>query len=103
MSPLLCALFGHSAFMRPTQAYLSRQLRDPITFVMASHLLLTIIHFITWEITYGVDGTGPDSQSIRTFDDVIVSLMILTGWISLWYFARGTQVRRRKALVMEDV
>ncbi|MEW5311092.1 MAG: hypothetical protein WDW38_002835 [Sanguina aurantia] len=89
------------AFLRPAQAYLMRQLRDPITLVMACHLFLTITHFITWEVMHAADGTGPGSADVSTFDDIIVSLMILTGWVSLWYFARGSQAAGLVAVILE--
>lgn len=35
---------------------------DPWLFVWHLHLLLTVIHFITWISSYGfVGGSGPDS------------------------------------------
>ncbi len=42
------------------RSYYARQLADPTTLVMLLHLLLTVVHFITWASSYGgVDGLGP--------------------------------------------
>ncbi len=34
----------------------------------------------------------PPQVQVQEFDDVIVSLMALTGWAALLYFCRGVQV-----------
>ncbi len=65
---------------------------------MACHLLLTLIHFITWASAYGgVRGPGPGSAKVAEFDDIIVSLMSLAGWTSVLYFARGVEVRNTRS------
>lgn len=80
---------GHSLV-----SYYRRQAADPSTVIMVVHIMLTFTHFITWASTYGaVDGHGPHSANVREFDDIVVSLMALTGWFAMLYFARGAQVR----------
>ena len=63
---------------------------DPWLFVWHLHLLLTFTHFITWLSSYGggVTGYAGPSEGIAVFDDVIVSLMGLTGWLAVIYFFR---------------
>jgi hypothetical protein len=41
------------------------------------------------QTTYGgVGGAGPASRAVREFDDVVVSLMGLSGWLAVIYFFR---------------
>jgi hypothetical protein len=63
---------------------------DPWLFVWHLHLFVTIIHFITWISSYDYFGadSGPSSYSVRAFDDIIVSMMGLTGWLAVVYFFR---------------
>jgi hypothetical protein len=73
--------------------YYRRQAHDPLTLCSASHVMLTVVHFLIWVAAYGgVGGTGPSDVSVRQTDDIILSLVVLSGWISLLYFARGLQV-----------
>jgi hypothetical protein len=56
---------------------MGRKLADPITLLLATHILLTLIHFITWASSYGgVDGAGPSNPKARQFDDIIISAMV---------------------------
>lgn len=53
------------------------------------------MHFITWASAYGgVGGSGPSSTRTAEFDDVVLSMMALSGWTSVLYYARGFQARR---------
>jgi hypothetical protein len=36
----------------------------------------------------GVGGPGPASKSVKEFDDVVVSMMGLSGWLAVIYFFR---------------
>lgn len=71
-------------------------IQDPIQFVHVFHHSATLVHFVIWASTYGgVGGGGPGGDSVRLleFDDVVVSLMALSGWVSMLYYSRGVQVR----------
>ena len=85
--------------------YLKRCLRDPISFVMLFHLAATFTHFITWASAYGgVEGGAAElkaSRRVAEFDDVVVSLMGLSGWLALLYFARGSQATGQLVVVLE--
>mmetsp|Transcript_1453 Transcript_1453/g.3191 ORF Transcript_1453/g.3191 Transcript_1453/m.3191 type:complete len:1024 (-) Transcript_1453:1638-4709(-) len=90
------------AIIHSLHGYFRRQAADPILFVMSLHILLTFVHFITWASTYGgVDGSGPDKVHVQEFDDVIVSLIGLSGWGSLLYFARGFQTTGQLQVLLE--
>ncbi|KAG1674298.1 hypothetical protein FOA52_013487 [Chlamydomonas sp. UWO 241] len=75
---------------RALRGYGRTQASDPITLVVMFHLVATVVHFITWAASYGgTGGAGPSSMRVQEFDDVLLSLVCLTGWGAMVYFARG--------------
>ncbi|KAJ9514736.1 hypothetical protein QJQ45_028386, partial [Haematococcus lacustris] len=109
-------LWGHLGTVRHALAgYLHRKLADPVTLLMASHKLLTITHFVTWWGGVGSGrvglggplrmagwgGPGPSSASVQQFDDIVVALMLLAGWTSLLFYARGVEAAGQLAVVLE--
>uniref|UniRef100_A0A7S0RFC8 Ion transport domain-containing protein n=1 Tax=Chlamydomonas leiostraca TaxID=1034604 RepID=A0A7S0RFC8_9CHLO len=82
--------------------YYVRQAADPITVLALAHQLLTFIHFITWVSAYGgIDGDGPSDTRVQEFDDIIVSLMALSGWTCMMYYTRGAKWCGQFAVVIE--
>ncbi|GAX79471.1 hypothetical protein CEUSTIGMA_g6912.t1 [Chlamydomonas eustigma] len=82
--------------------YYSRQCSDPVTLMMMLHLWLSVVHFTVWASSYGgVNGTGPSQVRVQEFDDVIVSLIALSGWSSMLYFSRGLQSMGQLHVVLE--
>jgi hypothetical protein len=66
-----------------------RMLEDPWLFVWHLHLLVTFTHFILWASTYGwIGGPGPSSMDVKALDDILVSMMGLSGWLAVVYFFR---------------
>ncbi len=50
------------------QGFYARQLSDPTSLVMLLHLLLSVVHFVTWASSYGgVNGSGPRAVSTEGF------------------------------------
>ncbi|GBF97002.1 hypothetical protein Rsub_09799 [Raphidocelis subcapitata] len=90
------------ALLETTSEGFARMLSDPWLFIWHTHLFLTFVHFITWQTTYGgVGGPGPASRAVKEFDDVVVSLMGLSGWLAVIYFFRGFKATGRLAVVLE--
>ncbi|KAI8467692.1 MAG: hypothetical protein J3K34DRAFT_32028 [Monoraphidium minutum] len=90
------------AMLETTTEGFMRMLSDPWLFIWHTHLALTFMHFITWQTTYGgVGGSGPASRSVREFDDVVVSLMGLSGWLAVIYFFRGFKPTGKLAVILE--
>lgn len=79
--------------LETTREGFARMVSDPWLFIWHTHLFLTFVHFITWQTTYGgVHGPGPASRAVKEFDDVVVSLMGLTGWLAVIYFFRWARL-----------
>ena len=90
------------AVLETTTGGFQRMLSDPWLFIWHTHLFLTFVHFVTWQTTYGgVHGPGPASRAVKEFDDVVVSLMGLTGWLAVIYFFRGFQATGKLAVILE--
>lgn len=54
------------AFLETSYEGVLRMVDDPWLFVWHLHLLLTMIHFLTWISSYGfVGGSGPHSITVR--------------------------------------
>jgi hypothetical protein len=54
------------AFLETSYEGVLRMVDDPWLFVWHTHLLLTMIHFLTWISSYGfVGGSGPKSITVR--------------------------------------
>ncbi|GIL76046.1 hypothetical protein Vretimale_5686 [Volvox reticuliferus] len=72
------------------RGYLKRMVRDPIQFVHLFHNCATLVHFIIWATSFdGVNGSATHNVRLLEFDDVVVSLMALSGWGSVLYYSRG--------------
>lgn len=84
------------------RGYAKRLLHDPISFVHAFHVVTTLVHFVTWAAAYGgVGGRGPRNVRVAEFDDVVVSGMALSGWLSVLYYARGFQATGQLMVLVE--
>eukprot|EP00198_Chlamydomonas_reinhardtii_P002422 XP_001691758.1 transient receptor potential ion channel protein [Chlamydomonas reinhardtii] len=86
------------------RGYVKRMIQDPIQFVHVFHHSATLVHFVIWASTYGgVGGGGPGGDSVRLleFDDVVVSLMALSGWVSMLYYSRGVQAVGQLVVLLE--
>ncbi|KAF8062894.1 TRPV6 [Scenedesmus sp. PABB004] len=92
----LCAL------LETTYEGMVRMVEDPWLFVWHLHLLLTLLHFIIWVASYGfVGGRGPHDIGVAELDDVVVSMMGLSGWLAVIYFFRGLRSTGKLAVVLE--
>jgi hypothetical protein len=90
------------AFAETATEGCKRMLDDPWLFVWHLHLVLTLIHFVLWVSTYGgVGGPGPASPAVRAFDDIVLAMMGLSGWLAVVYFFRGCQATGVVAVVLE--
>lgn len=89
--------------MHAYKGYIRRMLKDPVMFVILFHIFATFVHFITWASSYGgVNGGGPTSNiRVAEFDDVVMSMVGLSGWLSLLYFARGYQPLGQLVVLLE--
>ncbi|KXZ41393.1 hypothetical protein GPECTOR_497g455 [Gonium pectorale] len=84
------------------RGYLKRMMRDPIQFVHVFHNCATLVHFVVWASCYGgVGGSGSTNLRLLEFDDVVVSLMALSGWASVLYYARGYQAVGQLMVLVE--
>lgn len=84
------------------KGYIRRMFKDPISFILLFHIFATFVHFITWASAYGgVNGHGPKNMRVAEFDDVVVSMVGLSGWLSMLYFARGYQPLGQLMAVLE--
>ncbi|WIA39861.1 hypothetical protein OEZ86_013308 [Tetradesmus obliquus] len=90
------------AMLETTYEGAVRMLEDPWLFIWHLHLLLTCMHFLIWVSSYGwIGGPGPKSMQVREFDDVIVSMMGLSGWLAVIYFFRGLVSTGKLAVLLE--
>ncbi|KAG2493527.1 hypothetical protein HYH03_008341 [Edaphochlamys debaryana] len=84
------------------RGYLKRMVRDPIQFVHVFHNCATLVHFVIWASCYGgVGGSGSTNVKLIEFDDVVVSLMALSGWMSVLYYSRGHQSVGQLMVIVE--
>ncbi|WIA19587.1 hypothetical protein OEZ85_005527 [Tetradesmus obliquus] len=90
------------AMLETTYEGAVRMLEDPWLFIWHLHLLLTCMHFLIWVSSYGwIGGPGPKSMQVREFDDVIVSMMGLSGWLAVIYFFRGLVSTGKLTVLLE--
>ncbi|GFR48585.1 hypothetical protein Agub_g10488 [Astrephomene gubernaculifera] len=84
------------------RGYLKRMMRDPIQFVHVFHNTATMVHFVIWAARYGGQGgSGTTNLRLLEFDDVVVSLMVLSGWMSVLYYSRGYQAVGQLMVLVE--
>lgn len=75
------------------RGYMKRMARDPIQLVHVFHNCATLLHFIIWATCVdGLDSAVTFNVLLLEFDDIVVSLMALSGWGSVLYYARGHPV-----------